>query len=402
MYVSANLEKRPYNTIVADLRQKQAEAMSMKTVISTPSTWSSSASTRSTTTAMEPDRSESSSCYFPGCRKDANCSCDICLASINATLDLMPLTINKTSHNPRRPVAYPILTPLSFDSPSIISTPKMSIRRLRRESPTPCLKSTARVGPGPNDGSGTNALTTMTNKEDVGNNQRNKFVKMVLGFLFLLFGVELGLPWVVSRTLRPHLSPAAVRDLGERTFAVNDVIGKFRMLQTELQLSVDASSISNCSHNTPDWEINQDGLLLRSRCVLYKSATEEVSVWGWPLQTAGLLASSSSLRSFTVLSGRVTQWPESYAGGYRTINARGSWVQDKFRASVIQLDGQTWVLEYSRCMLLETEGLFSAAWDFLKYRLSSAYVRDKSSQLSWLAVRFKGYSGVDDGYFHPT
>jgi hypothetical protein len=51
----------------------------------------------------------------------------------------------------------------------------------------------------------------------------------------------------------------------------------------------------------------QDGLLLNSRCVLYKSAMEEVSIWGWPLQTAGLLKTEFSSRSFTVLSGRVTE-----------------------------------------------------------------------------------------------
>lgn len=46
---------------------------------------------------------------------------------------------------------------------------------------------------------------------------------------------------------------------------------------------------------------------MNSRCVLYKSATEEVSVWGWPLQTAGLLTTGFSSRSFSILSGRVTE-----------------------------------------------------------------------------------------------
>ena len=51
----------------------------------------------------------------------------------------------------------------------------------------------------------------------------------------------------------------------------------------------------------------QDGLLLNSRCTLYKTAMEEVSIWGWPLQTAGLLKTGFSSRSFTILSGRVTE-----------------------------------------------------------------------------------------------
>jgi len=29
------------------------------------------------------------SCYYPGCRKDANCACEMCLASIDATRDLV-------------------------------------------------------------------------------------------------------------------------------------------------------------------------------------------------------------------------------------------------------------------------------------------------------------------------
>ncbi|KAL3638406.1 hypothetical protein CASFOL_017777 [Castilleja foliolosa] len=39
---------------------------------------------------------------------------------------------------------------------------------------------------------------------------------------------------------------------------------------------------------------NKDGLLLNSRCVLYKSMSEEVSIWGWPLQTSGLLTAEHS------------------------------------------------------------------------------------------------------------
>lgn len=34
---------------------------------------------------------------------------------------------------------------------------------------------------------------------------------------------------------------------------------------------------------------------------------EEVSIWGWPLQTAGVLAAECSTRSFTVIKGRVRE-----------------------------------------------------------------------------------------------
>lgn len=51
----------------------------------------------------------------------------------------------------------------------------------------------------------------------------------------------------------------------------------------------------------------QEGMLLTSKCIMHRSATETVSIWGWPLQTAGLLRSGFSQRSFTILSGRVTE-----------------------------------------------------------------------------------------------
>lgn len=46
---------------------------------------------------------------------------------------------------------------------------------------------------------------------------------------------------------------------------------------------------------------------MNSRCTLYKSSLEEVSIWGWPLQTGGLIASAFSSRSFTIVTGRVTE-----------------------------------------------------------------------------------------------
>lgn len=51
----------------------------------------------------------------------------------------------------------------------------------------------------------------------------------------------------------------------------------------------------------------QGSLLLNSHCLLYKSAMEEVKIWGWPLQTAGLLTTGFSSKSFTILSGRVSE-----------------------------------------------------------------------------------------------
>lgn len=46
---------------------------------------------------------------------------------------------------------------------------------------------------------------------------------------------------------------------------------------------------------------------MNSRCELYKSAIEEVTIWGWPLQTAGMITTGMSFRTLTILSGRVTE-----------------------------------------------------------------------------------------------
>ncbi|CAA7060384.1 unnamed protein product [Microthlaspi erraticum] len=49
--------------------------------------------------------------YFLGCRKDANCICEICFGSINATLDLMSPTVRKsylTRVSQQKSVAHPI------------------------------------------------------------------------------------------------------------------------------------------------------------------------------------------------------------------------------------------------------------------------------------------------------
>ncbi|KAJ6898771.1 hypothetical protein NC652_025329 [Populus alba x Populus x berolinensis] len=249
-----------------------------------------SSATNPNTTAME----ERDSCYFPGCRKDANCNCDICLASINATLDLMPVTIQKssltklsTSH------ANVECTPLSFDS-SMVSTPR-SISRPKMDSPA--LKSTARL---------TLNQKKVKKKKEWSFGSWGVLFWLVLGSS-LLFIVETGFSWGAYRVLRPVFSSDMVRSIGERSWAVEDLNRRLRFLQSELKGFVANVKVSNCSFMDSIWEINQDGLLLNSRCVLYKSAMEEVSIWGWPLQTAGLLKTEFSSRSFTVLSGRVTE-----------------------------------------------------------------------------------------------
>ncbi|KAJ6431449.1 hypothetical protein OIU84_018847 [Salix udensis] len=326
------------------------------------------------TTAME----ERDSCYFPGCRKDANCNCDICLASINATLDLMPVTNQKSSLTKLSTSRANVeCTPLTFDS-SIISTPR-SISRPEMDSPA--LKSTARL--------------TLNQKKE---KRKKEWSFGSWGALFwlvlgssLLFRVETGFSWEGCRVLRPVFSSDMVRSIGERSWVVQDLNRRLGFLQSELKGFVENGKVSNCSFMDSLWEINQDGLLLYSRCVLYKSATEEVSIWGWPLQTAGLLKTEFSSRSFTVLSGRVTEWSDGRIG-YSIRKANTSWVHRNWAASVVQFDPNTWILEYERSLISNSSTLFSAVAEIFKYRMSRAM--KSMNPVFWLFSDFEQQYGV--------
>lgn len=212
-------------------------------------------------------------------------------------------------------------------------------------------------------------------------NLKGYFLKLVMG-LSLIFMAKFGFSCGV---LKPVLSPEIVKHVGEKSWVVQDLKGKLRFLQRELQGLVDVE-VSNCSYINSNWEIDQDGLLLNSHCRLYKTAMEEVSIWGWPLQTAGLLTTGFSSRSFTILSGRVTEWSDGKVG-YLIRKANTSWVHQKWGASVVQLNPNTWVLEYRRSSILDNSRLFSAAIEFLKYRISK--MAGKVKQEFWLFSAFE-------------
>ncbi|KAL5782636.1 hypothetical protein ACOSP7_007665 [Xanthoceras sorbifolium] len=308
---------------------------------------------------MEENQSEGrDSCYYPGCRKDANCNCEICLASINATLDLMPFS-SLTKLSASRPNNNNVeRTPISFD-PSVVSTPRSSSCQMKMMVESPALKSTARLT--------VKEEVVEKRKRDRGSGFWGVYFKLVLVLSFFL-AVEFGFSLVVSGVLRPELSPQIVRSVGERSWMVQDLSRRLRFLQNELKSIVDGR-VSNCSYSDSKWEISQDGLLLNSRCVLYKSTTEEVSIWGWPLQTAGLLTAGFSSRSFTILSGRVTEWSNGKIG-FSIRKANNSWVHKKWGASVMQLDPNTWILEYRLSSILDNSRLLSAALELLNYRIS--------------------------------
>lgn len=148
------------------------------------------------------------------------------------------------------------------------------------------------------------------------------------------------------------------------------------------------------------WEIIQDGLLLNSRYTLYKTAVEEVSIWGWPLQTAGLLTTTFSSQSFTVLSGRVTEWTNGKAA-YLIRKSNSSWIQGKWSASAVHFDGNTWILEYKRSSIIENGNLLSAALEFLEFRITRQL--QKMKQEFWLLSTFgKQFRGSAESFRIPT
>ncbi|WJZ87121.1 hypothetical protein VitviT2T_006523 [Vitis vinifera] len=329
---------------------------------------------------MAEERSETrDSCYFPGCRKDANCNCEMCLDSISATLDLLPASIQRSTLTKLSAPKTVERTPVSFNS-SVMSTPESGTSKT---SLSPAVRSTARV-----------SLEQKMKKRKRVWRFGLYFWRLVVG-VGLIFAAEFGFSWGVSRVLRPELSWDIVRSVGERSWVVKDLNEKVGFLQNQLQGFV-GGEVSNCSYIDSTWEVSQDGLLLNSRCTLYKSVTEEVTIWGWPLQTAGLLATGLSSRSFTILSGRVTEWPD---GRIRNLlrKANSSWTHKKWSASVVQLDPNTLVLEYRRSSILESSRLFSAALEFLRFWMCRMVERMKQEfwVLSVFEIKYSDFTAKE-------
>lgn len=212
----------------------------MKTVLSTSA---SSNSTITAAAAMEEDeRSEArDSCYYPGCRKDANCSCKICLDSISATLDLMPYSVQKSSLT-KLSASRPNVetTPISFDA-SILTTPTSDTPRILS---FPDFKSPVKLS------SRFKAETREGNLDSL-----RRFLKLIF-VLSLIFAAAAGFSWAIAGVIRPSLSAEIVRTAGRNSQFVQDLNGKLRVLQRELQGMV-KGEISNCSYSNSMWKIDQ-------------------------------------------------------------------------------------------------------------------------------------------------
>ncbi|KAL5702259.1 hypothetical protein ACHQM5_027496 [Ranunculus cassubicifolius] len=326
---------------------------------------------------MTEDRSDTQSSYFPGCRKDANCNCEICLASINATLDLMPMSyqkssLSKFSESSSSKPTFVERTPIPF-KPSLLSTPRKSISPI---SASPYLKSSAR----------SNLL------EEKGVEMKRKKRDWSIGFGFwrilvglcVVFAVDSAVSWMVSRVLQPKLSPEIVKRIGEGSWVGDDLNGKFGFLQKELEEAL-KEKVLNCSSVDANWELKKDGFLRNSRCTVYKSIAEEVSIWGWPLQNEGLLIGGFSYKSLTVLSGRVTEW-QNGGVGFSVREANSSWTLERLSASAVLMDRNTWFLEYSQNPMIENSRISLAVMEVLKFCASRAVEKLKSKFVVLLGV----------------
>ncbi|KAM3248992.1 hypothetical protein P3L10_010761 [Capsicum annuum] len=338
--------------------------------ISTPN---SSVKLSSSFVVIESDDKESY--YFPECRKDTNC--EICIASFNAALDLMHKKPIK-KHPVARKLHFPEI-PVSHSPSTTLSTPKSSSNRSASSSMSPPLNSTARV-----------SFHAKVKRRKSGFGFGVLLMRLIFG-LAVVFGLELGFSWMVSGFWKHRFLVEMVKNLSEKSWGLKNLEERLIFLEMELDGVINGGEIASCSPLHSTWKINQpvkkmrDGLLLNSRCTLYKSNSEELSIWGWPLQTAGLLTAGFSARTYTILSGRLTEWSNGGIG-YSIGKANSSWTQQKWSASPVQLDPNTWILEYSRSPLTENGKLVSAVLEFLKFRLRRKV--QKLKQEFWLSSSF--------------
>ncbi|XP_010475239.1 PREDICTED: uncharacterized protein LOC104754691 [Camelina sativa] len=348
--------------------------------------------TATTTSTVSCDDSErrDSNCYFPDCRKDANCSCEICLDSLNATLDLMPLSVQKSSltklsfASTFKPPTVES-TPTSFDPSVVVSTPASVSRPILKvmmiSSPKKKKKKQIKNSIVYEDKEEQMKKSIVSeNKEEPRKKERKSLLLCVvlLKVVFLIglaLFLELGFRWVREEGfLKPKFTEEIVRNAGERSQGV-----KLRLLEDELVIM---GKISSCRGSDSKWQINQNGPMLISKCVLYKSAIEEVSIWGWPLQTAGLFHTGFFSSSITVLSGRVTEWTDGQFS-YTTHETNASWGKDKWSTSVLQLDPNTWVLEYSLSSVMDGSSLLSLTMDVLKHMMFQA-AKNVNREVFWM------------------
>ncbi|KAL5217520.1 hypothetical protein ABZP36_018204 [Zizania latifolia] len=323
-------------------------------------------------------------CYYPGCRKDANCACEICLASINATRDLLPpeaaaarmcFAAAAAAAMGRKPASRPLF---GSDTPPQGSTVT--------EPWTPAMRSTAKSRKPRQE-----AESAGAGKKEAGSRDWALYAATVLGFLLLLW-VDSGLvPEIRARGFGPKLSPEDVARLGmEARLAPGGLSHKLHSLERRVGQFVGGERVFNCSSQDSAWRFEQnDQHVFRWRCAVYKSAVEEVAVWGSPLRTSGLLPSTLPARHLTILSGEVTEWSDGTVWPTVRASNGSTWSYRGRSAPAVRLEPETWVLEYQRSVLFEGTRLIPAAAELLMSRCSAMAKRAR-----WkLARRFYGGAG---------
>ncbi|ERM93488.1 uncharacterized protein LOC18421390 [Amborella trichopoda] len=340
------------------------------------------------TTTPPPTRgAPETSSYFPNCLKSANCNCEMCLASISATLDLLPNNSSLSS-------SISSLSPLTLASPSHPKTP------IRRNSLCPrpniagsALRSTAKSRP--------IKSKTLEDAKSWVNWKICGFLGLVL--VLGLMGLS-GLGLFPFKGFRPSLTAEMVGEFGLGARIVTRASERMNFVGLKLE-KILPGQVKNCSSLDSIWTLNQDGLLLCSRCVLYESMAEEVSVWGWPLKTAGVLAAGFSDRSLTILSGRLLEWPE----GKLEVTVRGensSWTQKRWSSSVAELHPMTWLLEYRRHIALQNANVFRVAYEFLSFTISTKFKELKKKNLGMMLPfspnLYLDHAQGDDAFRFPT
>lgn len=242
---------------VESRREKKEQ---MKGLVMTPTSASSSRARPATGRDRSDGRRDS--CYFPGCRKDANCHCEICLASINATLDLIPsgsaiqqssLTkLSASKPGPKRPKVLfdPDTPPATPESGSTITIPM-----------TPPIRS---------------AMKSRSSEKAVIENERSwvlgdRVLRILAGLCFL-WVLDSGFSAVVLRDFSPKLTAEIVKEAAEESRVLSgDLRGGLRVLQQKIERVV-GEKVSDCSSDDSIWEFKQVHLFSSFPKNMYVSA----------------------------------------------------------------------------------------------------------------------------------
>lgn len=143
-----------------------------------------------------------------------------------------------------------------------MSTPKSSKHRV---IPSPALKSTARMG--------FRGKVDEEEREKKAWGLRFSFSRLFM-CLSLIYIAEFGFSWVVSRVLRPQLSPDIVSSVARRSLFLQNDREKLRFLEKELHRFVDGK-VSICSHNDSPWTTNVVMLLVNSYSFMFANRSPQ-------------------------------------------------------------------------------------------------------------------------------